>query len=165
MLSSCFLAVFFAIPYVVPKQVPSTTDQEVSLSATRELSTAARLSAFIRSTLDIEYTRTIRVDQAAKVVAVINQLVFYLDKPNETISKDYVPVSKVETLQWPIHIVLTSEAFDFSQGDADRPVLKDTHLPFRLEWGPVPKKAGDWIITINLKDLNGGRGPQSHLFS
>jgi hypothetical protein len=154
------------LPLIANKTRPPTSTRTAQVSAERwyAFGAAHNASGFLRTRLDVSYESPIRVDQSATVSATVRQI-YVLDRgapekpsPNGPVSDSPEPrISETELnrLQWNASVRLTSTAFDFADGDAERQIKAETPLPVNLVWHPSPKEPGLWKLTLNLRDLNG----------
>ena len=143
-------------------KVPPQPSHDVSASVheQQQIITAAPNFSAIRETfLEVQYKTPIKLSEQAVIAATLKQIERgeHYNVQLGTGHLDHVDINDVSKLPDPIHIVMTSKAFDFAPGESDRTILKDTKLPFTLRWSPVAKHPGDWTLILNLKDINQGR--------
>jgi hypothetical protein len=143
-------------------KVPPLPSQDVSASVREQqqiITAAPAVAAFKETFLEVQYKSSIHLSEQAVIAMKLTQInrIEHYNVKGGTEYLDHTDTEDILSLTDPIHLVMTSKAFDFATGEGDRVILSDTKLPFTLRWSPIAKHPGDWTLILNLKDVNQGR--------
>jgi hypothetical protein len=156
-----------AMPFLFHRNsAPDVTDNKVRVVGKYELAdwgsnlVSPIERSTIRTTLTIQCKSPISLDEGVDLAVTVDQELIiynrrYFDSHREPIT----------SADWPIHLELAGAgAFDFGTNEASRTLAMRTPLPQTLRWNPTPTKAGNWVLLLKLKDINGARGKFNSLF-
>jgi hypothetical protein len=163
-----------ALPLIFHRSpAPDIIHQEFEVAGERELTDQDLLAyqhgkSTIRTILTIDYKSPTSLDGTVNIAVTVDQHIAHYPPGKVGGSLELfdpsVRMDRVPSARWPIRLELTGAgAFDFGANGSQRAIAERTPLPITLRWHPTPIKAGNWVLMLKLKDVNGARSKYSDL--
>jgi hypothetical protein len=174
--ASCVFAATFALEAIIARHTNLIAKEveskiiRVRAGNDRQTRTASFVVAYVRTTLELNYTSPVRKGSSATVTARIEQTEIFRRDPSFPDDGGGVPEDQqINTLKWPITVTLASAAFRFASSEEHKKLAEGSHLPAVIRWAPVAESEGDADFILHFsniegaKDLSGYHSPERFL--